>query len=168
MNSIRNWTSSLLSLAFALGLVVQPVGAGSISLPPVAAVAEVGSPAVAVKHRKYRRREPKAGEVIAGAILLGVLGVAAASSGNYHYDDHYHTTHENYIRSSVRNCRRAARQRYRLIVGRGQIDATTRHVTYLGRNRYEVRGRVSRKNGTRSRHFVCRARVGQVRRLDII
>jgi hypothetical protein len=155
-------------LVFAVGLVVQPVGAGSISLPSVAAVAEFDSPAVAVKHRKYKRREPKAGEVIAGAILLGVLGAAAASSGNYHYDDHYHTTHENYIRSSVRNCRRAARQRYRHVIGRGRIDATTRHVTYLGRNRYEVRGRVSRENGAHSRRFVCQARVGQVRRLDII
>lgn len=44
-----------------------------------------------IKHKRHKRREPKAGEVIAGAILLGVLGAAAASADDNHYNDYYHS-----------------------------------------------------------------------------
>ena len=164
MRSGLRTVSTAVSAAFALALLVESAGAGSVRGTQTS-FADGNGVIQQVKHKRHKRREPKAGEVIAGAILLGVLGVAVASADDNHYDDYYHSYHENYIRASDRNCRQTARRRYRS-VARGPVRAETRHITYLGGNRYEVTGRVRQTDGGRSRRFVCRTRVGQVRRLD--
>lgn len=161
-----NIASVALSAIVATSLSFQPAGAGSIFVQSKHVAGSDHAIFQNVDHKRHKRRNPNSGEVIAGAVLLGILGVAAAASSDNHYNNHYHGNHEGNIRTSDRNCRSAARQRYRRDVG-GRVRAETRHVTYRGGNRYEITGRVRRTDGSRFRRFVCITRVGQVRRLNI-
>ena len=90
MQSGLRTVSTAISAAFALALLVESAGAGSARGSQMSFA--VGSGLIQqIKHKRHKRREPKAGEVIAGAILLGVLGAAAASADDNHYNDYYHS-----------------------------------------------------------------------------
>lgn len=118
--------------------------------------------ATTVKHKRHRRRDLKPGEVIAGAILLGILGAAAASSSGSHYNGQYTTAHENRVKVATKACQRSARSWFRKrFPNRPRVN--TLHVTYNGKNRYRVDGVVSNRNNRNKHRFHCNTRNGNVR-----
>lgn len=121
--------------------------------------------AIPVKHKKHRRRNPKTGEVIAGAILLGVLGAVAASNSGNHYNGHYTKSHENKVKAATKACRKSARKWFRNRFSK-KPSVSTRHVTYNGKNRYRVDGVVSNKNNRNKHRFHCNTRNGNVRKFS--
>ena len=129
-----------------------------LSAPPSAPVrVSIVEP---VKHKNYKRRDPETGEVIAGIILLGILGIAAANSDD-HYDDYYTETHKNWMRTAARSCRQAARRWFRnRYPAKAQVNV--KHMTYRGNARYHVDGVVSNRNNRNRHRFVCNTRYGSV------
>lgn len=122
--------------------------------------------AVPVKHKKHKRRNPKTGEVIAGAILLGILGVAAAANSNSHYSDHYTTAQERRMKAANKACRKSARKWFRKrFPAKPQVN--TLHLTFNGKNRYSVDGIVSNRNDRNRHRFHCKTRNGNVRKFSV-
>lgn len=121
--------------------------------------------AVPVNHKKHKRRSPKTGEVIAGAILLGILGVAAANSNNHNHG-RYTTAQERRMKAANKACRQSARKWFRKrFPAKPQVN--TLHLTFNGNNRYSVDGIVSNRNDRNKHRFHCNTRNGNVRKFSV-
>lgn len=121
---------------------------------------------VPIHHKRHKRRNPKPGEVIAGAILLGILGVAVASGSRNHYNDQYTTAHENRVKAATKACRKSARKWFRKKFHK-KPRVNTLHVTYKGKKRYDVDGIVSNRNDRNRYRFHCKTRKGKVRKFRV-
>lgn len=119
--------------------------------------------AVPVKHKKHKRRNPKAGEVIAGAILLGILGVAAAANSN---NGQYTTAQERRMKAANKACHASARKWFRKRFP-AKPRVNTLHLTFNGNNRYSVDGIVSNRNDRNGHRFHCNTRNGNVRKFSV-
>ncbi len=119
-----------------------------------------------VKQKRNKRRDLKPGEVIAGAVLLGILGAAVASSSSNHNDRQYSRAHENRVKAATRACNKSARKWFRnKFPAKPRVN--TKHVTYDGKNRYSVNGVVSNRNNRNKHRFYCSTRNGNVRKFSV-
>lgn len=121
--------------------------------------------AVPVKHKKHRRRNPKNGEVIAGAILLGILGLAAAANSGSHNSSQYTTSQERRMKAANKACQKSARKWFRKRFP-NKPRVNTHHLTFNGKNRYSVDGVVSNRNNRNKHRFHCNTRNGNVRKFS--
>lgn len=119
-----------------------------------------------------------AGEVIAGALILGGIAAVVAASdndndryGNYNYGDYRRGYGNDYggPRSAVEQCvyaaeRSASRYSY------GRANVTDIRSVSSKRDGYTVRGRIAVNTGYRGRfdtgNFTCKVRYGRVSDLD--
>jgi len=119
-----------------------------------------------VKQKRHERRDLKPGEVIAGAILFGILGAAVASGAGNRNDRRYSREHENGVKAATKACNRSARKWFRnKFPAKPRVNA--KNVTYDGKNRYSVNGVVSNRNNRNKHRFYCSTRNGNVRKFSV-
>lgn len=163
--------------------LVGTVAAGAVAMASA-------TPAMARDYHRHDRDGISAGEVIAGALVLGGIAAIVASSDNdrnYRYNDYRYRGYYGNPRSAVQQCVYAAERTANRYSYGGRAKVTDIRDIDRKRGGYKVEGRIaintrnpywsrgwgndwrgwnSRYRGYDAGKFTCRVNYGRVTRLD--
>lgn len=155
---------STLAPASAVGQSSAPVTwSGALSAKaeqPVIQIHKIGK-----RHSHKKRRRAAVGAAVAGAVLLGILGAAAAKANDGHDDDFVDYDDRN-LRRNWRACEDAVHYELREEGGRRIRVRNPDEVVYLSPGRHRIFGR-AKARGVGRVDYRCTAKRGRVQRLRI-